>query len=191
MWGGCVCARARACVQKPVAWESCSRTGPFPNSALEDSGRVFTLSNLQAGLSHLQAEPIPGSTHPSASLACELPACPHDQGRGRMWGGVWPGSRSRPGAQAEARDRPRPASGARGERLEVPGVGSDKGRRPSSLAGWVPQSGGHGAHGGASFSTFPGGSPWAKCPGPRGALRRLTSMGLEARTGLSQAPREP
>ena len=51
-----------------------------------------------------------------------------------MLGGAWPGSRSRPGAQAEARARPRSASRARGERFSVPGVGSDKGQR--GLAAW-------------------------------------------------------
>ena len=57
-----------------------------------------------------------------------------DWGRGCVLGGAWPGSRSRPGAQAEARARPRSASRARGERFSVPGVGSDKGQR--GLAAW-------------------------------------------------------
>lgn len=45
-----------------------------------------------------------------------------------MLGGAWPASRSRTGAQAEARGRPRLASAAPGERLEVPGVGLDQGQ---------------------------------------------------------------
>lgn len=48
-----------------------------------------------------------------------------------MLGGAWPGSRSSPGAQAEARDRPRSASRAGGERLEVPWGGV--GQRPKRL----------------------------------------------------------
>lgn len=129
-----------------LTWESWGRRDPFS----EGSDQLFPLSDLgrylQVGLSHLQATLGRGriTGDPGVRLARELSARPRAGVPDCLWGRAWPGSRSRPGARAEARDRPRSASGARGERVEVPGMGLDKGQRPSCLAGQVPKPRGRG-----------------------------------------------
>lgn len=126
-----------------------------------------------------------------------LPARPNSE-RGRAWGGAWPGSSSRPGARAEARDRPRSASRAGGERLEVLGVGSDKGHRgPAAWQGGFlhgeERGRGGGAHGqwgnmAVLFPVPPGRAHWRNRPSEAtgGALRCLNPhppMSPETRSG--------
>lgn len=136
----CVRVCMRACVhmrvrerlsrrRQPLAWGSQDRERRFLELCPDGAGQRLTLSNLRrsfrVGQAHTSAEPATRSV--TRKPWREAGPVGRNPGRGCVLGGAWPASRSGPGAGAEARDRPRSASRAGGERLEAPGVGSDKG----------------------------------------------------------------